>query len=343
MIAMMEEEFVRGRQWVTQERFTEGLAVLKALPGPMATQMAIFLGRERGGWRGGIASGVGLILPPFFMILGLGWLYQSGSHGKVGIPSTALTGMQSGALAAIALSVYSMGKGVFQKSDALIRAAVLAAAAALFTFLHPAWEPALIVGAGLFGVAWERLNRNPSRALEGASVLLVIFWVCLKAGLLTFGTGLAILPVLEADFVARYHWLTHQQFLDGVAMGQVSPGPVVIAATFMGYLQAGWAGALAATLGVFVSGFVMVLVVLPRIWHQISGTRGARAFTEWALPMVIGAVAGSSAKLAWMGLTTPVAWGICGAAIFLGVFAKIPSWCLIPGAGLVSSVLSTLG
>lgn len=342
LLAMFEEEFVRRRQWLTHERFSEALAVLKALPGPMATQMALFIGRERGGLAGGLVAGVSLILPAFLMMWGVAWLYQSPAAAHVWISKPVLSGMQAAALAAIALSVWSLGRGIFASTPHRGRGALLATVAAVVTFRAPAWEPVLIVGAGVLGVFWYRLRRtSPGNgpAREGVSLWLAIFVACFHAGAFTFGTGLAILPMLESQFVDAHGWLTHEQFFDGVTMGQVSPGPVVIAATFMGYLTAGFGGAVAATMGVFLAGFLIILGILPRAWRYLSGTPGARAFSAWALPTVVGAISGSALRLGVRGLTTGSEWTFFVIAFIASAALRVPSWALIPAAGVAGAFL----
>lgn len=332
-IAMMEEELSRRRGWVSIERFTEMVTVCKMLPGPVSTQMAIYLGHSRAGVRGGLIAGSFFILPSFGLMLALSAWY-------VRLPVThsaasVLGGMQVAALIVIFFSVYQLSKPYRSKPEAWVIAAVSAAV----TCAWPGWEPLMILGWGMLGIL---RSRRPVEVARITLLLPLLFWVCFKAGAFVFGTGLAIVPLLEADVVQKYGWLNHNQFMDGLAMGQVTPGPVVITATFIGYLTAGMTGAMLATAGIFLPAFVNVLFVVPRVWNRFSGTPAAAGFTAWAIPAVVGGIAGSTVRLTWMTLTDidrVSLFILCGLAAWR---FRPPSWLLIPAAGLAGGLLALL-
>jgi len=327
-MAMMEEETCRKRQWVPVDRFVEIYTLCKILPGPVATQMAIYLGLIRGGTLGGLLAGVLFILPSFFIVLGLSWVYVS--TGFIQKASGVLFGMQAAALAVIMVSTLQLSRPY----KSIPRAWVVGAIALLITLVQPSIEPLVILASGLIGVATVKgwFRRQPARE---AGTLVALFLTCLKSGALVFGTGLAVVPMLAHDVVTRYQWLTQTEFMDGLAIGQITPGPVVITSTFIGFKVAGLAGAVAATSGIFMPAFFNVLVLVPRFWGKVSGTPGAQAFANWAIPAVIGGIWGTTARLgigtvdSWSGVTCFVA------ALSFGLVLKIPSWLIIPGVGLL--------
>lgn len=352
VMGMMEQEFCAQRNWLSREQFFEVYALLKMMPGPISTQMAIYLGHIRRGRLGGILAGIAFILPSFLMILFLSyWYLQAGK--KYEAWSGFFSGLQSGALVVILLSVVQLSRPYYSRLNAWI----LASIAGVLIFLHPASEPGVIFSLGIIG-AWvalrkgsrkvKRQRNRPSR-LHGflfggipffvkdqilQNQLFQIFWIFFKAGAFVFGTGLAIVPMLEADTVSRFHWLTHAQFMDGLAMGQVTPGPIVITATFIGYQAAGFLGALIATVGMFMPSFINVLWILPRLWGRFRGTLGAQGFVAWAIPAVIGGIVAATFRLGVVIFSASLpSLVIFIIALGLALRFKPPAWALIPVAG----------
>jgi chromate transporter len=379
VMAMMEEQAVRARRWMAPSEFGELYAVCKLLPGPVGTQMAIALGRARGGTWGGVVAGLAFILPCFGMVLGLSALYaDTGAVQAAGV-AAALGGLQAAALSVILFSTWGLGRAYRGRASAWAVAA-LSAAVVLW---RPSYEPLMILGAGLIGAwlasragsgggggarggtgaggrlkglaawvapacagavaggGWAMASARAvaAQASTDPTVLGKLFWMCFKAGFLVFGTGLAVVPVLEADAVDRYGWLTHSQFMDGLAVGQVTPGPVVITSTFIGYLAARLPGALAATASMFLPSFINVLVIVPRVWRRVSGTPGARGFSDWAIPAVVGGILGTALRL---GMLTLVSWQaalIFGASLAGASLLRLPAWALIPLSGALGAAL----
>ncbi len=354
VMGMMEEEACRKRAWVTPAQFAEIYAVCKILPGPVATQMAIYLGSIRGGLSGGLVAGVSFILPSFLIVLVLSVFYVQASA----IPAVgpALVGLQASALTVILLSTWQLYKP--HRRD--LRAWVIVMLTGAVVAIRPSWEPLLILGFGISGAFIFRKMSGARAAAIAAplalvsahaqaaaltmpptSLLLQLFWTFFKAGAFVFGTGLAIVPVLEGDVVLKYHWLTHAQFMDGLAIGQVTPGPVVITSTFIGYQTAGLIGALVATFGIFFPAFVNVLFLVPRIWKKFSGTPAAKGFTAFALPAVVGGIVGTTLKLSVIVLDSPIPLGIFCASFFAALAFSPPAWLLIPLSGVVAGVVGT--
>lgn len=369
LVAQMDEELCRKRGWVTPERFSQTYALLKIMPGPLASQMAIFLAAARGGVLAGWIGGFVFILPSFVLVLVLSYLYTH-QGTMASLPDGFMPGLQVGALAVIATSTWALFKPFYASS----RAWVIAILSGLLIFWHPRWEPLVILVLGLSGVASVR-GRRSTDGTKGSSKLLhgwfglgtlglgsagaaastgvagaatagvghtlaQLGWVCFKAGAFVFGTGLAIVPVLEADVVGRHHWLTSHEFMDGLAIGQVTPGPVVITSTFIGYRAAGWIGAIVATVMIFLPCFLNVLYILPHVWKRVSGTPGAKAFTEWALPSVIGGIAATSIRLGLLTVSSWTAAVLLGLALAVAVWRRPPAWLLIPVCGVVLALVS---
>lgn len=362
-IALMEEELSRKRKWVTNSEFAEMYAVCKLLPGPVSTQMAIYLGYKRSGTIGGILSGCAFISPAFLFVLILSWIYVRSS--VVSQASGLFDGMQSAALAVILLSVLQLSKPYVASSKAW----TLAILCGILTWYFPSWEPLYILAAGVFGGFWIRHQellaaRSSDTKLRSffftpflfsgvvtqsaqampivESVLSKLFWVCFKAGAFVFGSGLAIVPLLENDAVWRQGWVTQSEFMDGLAIGQITPGPVVITATFIGFKAAGVMGAVVATIAIFLPGFINVLLIVPRAWEKISGTPWARGFASFAIPAVIGAILAASVRLGTAVLTDVPKWIFFLSTIAFVQLLKVPAWAALPLVGGIGFAWGTL-
>lgn len=337
VIAQFEEEFCGRRNWLTRERFSEIYAVLKVMPGPISTQMAIYLGSLRKGRMGGVLAGIAYVLPSFFLVAGLSWLYATQGEKSV-LPPGVFTGLQAGAAGVILLSTLNLGKP-YRK---LPMAWALGGVSALFVAIAPRLEPLVILSAGLIGIAQARgafRIARPREAVSAAALLFALFWMAFKAGAFVFGTGLAIVPLLEGEAVGHFRWLTHSQFMDGLAIGQVTPGPVVITATFIGFQVAGTPGALAATAGIFLPSFLNVLFILPTVWGKLSRSTLLGPFAAGAFPAVIGGILITTFKLVSTTLLEPVPLAILAASWAICWKWKPPAWAVIPAAGLIAGLL----
>jgi len=316
-LAMMEEEFVRRRHWITHAEFLDRLATANLIPGPSSTEVAIFIGQLKRGWRGLIVAGCCFIIPAAVMVSVIAWGYvRFGSLPRVEGVLSAIkpavvaiviqalgklgrTGIRTPLLAVIA--VLAAGLSVLGVSPVLVLVfAGLVSAAAL------AMKNRLLGAVGfpkIFG-----LKKVVAGAMAVAAVgaafpvgLMRLFLSFLKIGSVVFGSGYVLLAFLQTEFVERLHWLTEKQLIDAVAVGQFTPGPVFTTATFIGYIVAGWAGALIATVGIFLPGFVLVAVSGPLIPRLRRSAAVAAALD--------GVVAGSLALMA------VVAWQLGKASI----------------------------
>jgi chromate transporter len=292
---MMEEEFVRRRAWVSGADFLDMLGASNLIPGPSSTEMAIHIGHQRAGWRGLAVAGICFILPAMLMVMVFAWAYTR--FGSLPEIQSGLYGVKPVIIAVILQALWGLSraavKNVFLAVVGL--AATVAALAGLNVLV-------VLLAAGCVAIARvvireSRLSSHPaslafllpSSALSVAvpASLSGLFLVFLKFGAVIFGSGYVLLAFLQADLVTRLHWLSQAQLLDAVAVGQVTPGPVFTTATFIGYLLGGVPGAVIATIGIFLPGFLFVAASRPLI-PRIRASKMAGAFLDG---VNVGAVA----------------------------------------------------
>jgi len=285
-IAMMEDEVVRRRHWLTRERFLDLLGAANLIPGPSSTEMAIYIGYTQAGCRGIVLGGACFILPAALMTLALAWVYVR--FGQLPQISGILYGVKPVVIAIIVQAIWSLRRAAIKNRTQLVIGLL-----ALIVAAVTGRTLSVLIGAGVlmclvFGIQTGRprsmllpavlplpVSRGLVAALPAAAVvsvsLLSLFLVFFKVGAVVFGSGYVLLAFLKAYLVDQRHWLTNAQLLDAVAVGQVTPGPVFTTATFIGYLLAGLPGAGLATLGIFLPGFLLVAISGPLIaWLRRS-------------------------------------------------------------------------
>lgn len=305
LVGQMERELVAGRAWLTKEQMREVIAVCQSLPGPLAIQVGIFVAYLRGGQRGAWAGGWAFILPNFLIVASLGALYVH--FGGLSLVTAIFYGVSPAVIALILHSCHRLAK--LGMEDRLQW--VLAAVSFVITVVLQAEVAVLFIGAGLIGVLYYGtvFRGTSARPLAvavpvaalapvpaTASLIGKILLFFLKAGALTFGSGLVIVPFLQQGIVQQYGWLNERDFLVAVAVGMISPGPVVITATFVGFLVAGFWGSLAATIGIFLPSFFLVLVVAPMLVRH-RGNANVQGFIKGAYAAAIGTILGACVLL----------------------------------------------
>ena len=277
-IAMMQDEVVHRRGWVSQQHFLDLLGATNLIPGPNSTEMAIHLGFVRAGWRGLIVAGTLFILPAMVIVIGFAWAYVE--YGTTTEATSLLYGIKPVVIAIVAQALWRLGRTAVRT-----RLLAVVGAATFGLYLLGVNEIALLFGAGAVVMALRNLGRLRARR-EAMSALFVtgsvslpfaastavagyshatLFWTFLKIGSVLYGSGYVLLAFLRNDFVERLGWLTDQQLLDAVAVGQFTPGPVFTTATFVGYILGGFPGALLATLAIFLPAFVFVAALNPLV------------------------------------------------------------------------------
>lgn len=329
-IGLFQKIFVQDLKWIPTKAFNEALTLVKALPGPTSTQLAIYLGYYRYERWGGFLAGLGFLLPSFFLILGFAFFYNQFKTAPGS--SSFLIGIQSAALSLILFSFWQFLKQQFKS----VWFWFFAFLSAPFCFYFPTMEPLCILSTGMLSVFL--VLRTTQRSF---SVSFDLFVIALKAAAFTFGTGLSILPILYHACVEQNHWLSHQEFMDAMAFGQLTPGPFVITMTFVGYRVQGLSGALLATIGIFLPGFFNMLTWFPQALHHFQSFRYAAAFLQGALASIISALFIALIKLgdAQRSVFQWYDWGIV-MALFLILCSprfsqKIPTWLLIPFSGFL--------
>jgi chromate transporter len=301
LVGQMERELVGERGWLTKEQMREAIAICQSLPGPLAIQVGIYVAYLRGGFWGAWIGGWAFIFPNFAMVAALGALYVYLGDLK---PITAIFyGVSPAVIALILHSCYRLAK--LGMEDWLQWAIALVCLAV--TVILQAEVAFLFIGAGIIGILYygNLFRKVPDVKLQIAAVPLVIAPVVatsttlgklllffLKAGSLTFGSGLVIVPFLQQGLVEQYGWLDERQFLIAVAVGMMSPGPVVITATFVGYLVGGFWGSLVATFGIFFPSFIFILVAAPLLARH-GKNPDVQGFVRGAYGAAIGTILGA--------------------------------------------------
>ena len=306
LCAQMEKELVEERRWLSKEEMRDGIAVCQSLPGPLAIQVGIFISYLRGGFWGAWAGGWAFILPNFIIVTALGALYVHFS----GLPilTAIFYGVSPAVIALILHSCYRLAKLGMDDWLQWIIAAICFA----ITVAAKAEVAALFVGSGIIGIVYYGSmfrRRSPSPTMTasvaagtgvskvtGGPILGKLLVFFLKAGSLTFGSGLVIVPFLEKGLVQNTGWINEREFLVAVAIGMISPGPVVITATFVGYLVAGFWGAAISTIGIFLPSFLFVLIVAP-ILIRHRAQPDVQGFVKGAYAAAIGTILGAAVLL----------------------------------------------
>jgi chromate transporter len=354
-IAMMHDETVRRRKWLSEQEFLDLVGATNLIPGPNSTEMAIHLGYLRAGWLGLIVGGLSFILPAMFMVMGLAWAYvQYGTTPQV---EWLLYGVKPVVIAIIIQALWNLGqKAIKSRTLAVVGVMVLIA------YFFGVNEIFLLFAGGLLTMMvtnWQRLRKQPvcfflippflvQKVLSLfplASVpfsLPLLFFTFLKIGAVLYGSGYVLLAFLRADFVVRLGWLTDKQMIDAVAIGQVTPGPVFTAATFIGFILGGVPGALLATLGIFLPGFIFVAMVNPLI-PQIRNSPWASSLLDGVNVASLGLMAAVTWQLGKSSLIDLLTVLVATISFVLIVRFKINStWLILGGAivGLGYAVLS---
>lgn len=294
----MERELIEKRQWGTSEEFHRYVAVAKLFPGPLSSLVAIRLGRAYAGGWAALLAGIGVILPAFVMILILAktaaTLDQYPSLAPLWVGLT---------LAAIAISfqaTYKLTKPLYggHARFSTVTLTALIAVSGVLTYCFPRLEAVFIVSSGVLALVWEqcRASRRP-REVASIGLLALLFATCFRASVFTFGSGIAMVPVLRSFFIEEHQWLTSHEFLKGLTLAQITPGPLVIVATYLGHAVAGTLGGLAATLGTFTPTFIFGLWVMPKFESTMLGNPKLKAFFDGLLPAVCGAIFGAMVRL----------------------------------------------
>ena len=364
-IAAMGEETVTRRNWLDREQFSEGIAICEMLPGPASTQMAIYTGYLRSGRLGALVAGICFIFPAFLIVLALSWAYF---HWQ-SLPQTQalFLGISPVVTAIILGFCWKLGKKIITNR--------LGIAIAIIVFLTLLFSQInvliLFIIAGFVNLTVTHLGSNNllllffpvsfKATIATGNLALASFWgteriqefffpllrFFFKVGSFIFGGGLVIIPLLEFEVVEKFNWLTKTEFLNGVAIGQISPGPVVLTAAFVGYKVAGLWGAITATVSIFTPSFLFIMLTVPLL-QKIRNNPSVKCFLKGVAPAVLGAIAAAAIPLAQTALIQETITQSIGViVIFLGALIgligyKYTPWKLILFGSLSGIVFSFL-
>ncbi|PYS20263.1 MAG: chromate transporter [Acidobacteria bacterium] len=322
-IALMEDEVVRRRRWLSHEEFMDLIGATNLIPGPNSTEMAIHIGLRKAGWAGFLVAGGCFVLPATVIVTFCAWLYVR--YGSLPEAGALLYGVKPVMIAVVLQALWALGRAALKTKTLLL----LAAAAAILNFLGVN-ELVILFGAGLlFAFTRSSFLRKSQTQYFSLAPLFLFF---LKTGSVLFGSGYVLLAFLRADLVERWHWLSEGQLLDAIAVGQFTPGPVFTTATFIGYILGRTPGAIVATLGIFLPAFVFVALSGPFI-PRIRRSETAGAFLDavnassLALMAVVTWQLGHSAVVDVTSLVLAV-----GSAIVLFRFRVNSAWLVLGGA-----------
>jgi chromate transporter len=357
LVGHMERELVERRRWVTRQEFTDGIAFSQLAPGPLAAQLAIYLGWLCAGVRGATVVGVVFIGPSFLMVLALAALYVR--FGGMAWLQGAFYGVGAAVIAIIARSAGKLARNTVRRDALLWALFVVSAGVTVWTESEVVWV-FLASGVVTLLAAIPRIRNAAVTSLVVTPVVArwpiesvviaaapaatagAIFVYFASAGLFVFGSGLAIVPFLHSGVVQQYHWLTERQFLDAVAVALITPGPVVITVAFIGYLVAGPLGATAAAAGVFAPVY-LITVLLARHYNRWKANRGVRAFVDGVTAAATGAIAGAAFVLGRRAIVdVPTAAIAAATLVVLLTWRKVPEPAVIALAGVAGVLLHGL-
>jgi chromate transporter len=355
IMGVMQAEIQERRQWTSKPRFLEGLGLVNVLPGATMVQLAIFLGYQRGGWWGGLLAGLCFTAPAFVVMLVLAAAYAT--FGVSPLLRGALYGLGPVVLAIFVSAVFRLGKSALRSWTH----ALIAAGAAVAALLSPLGAAAILILAGGVGVLLFHGRRAGvvvlAVVMPAIALVPLVPWsplggsttataapsvggvAALFAGLgaFTFGGGLSIIALMQEQVVDRLHWLTPSEFVDGLALGQLMPGPIIMVAAYVGYKTLGVTGAAVAAAASFVPSFVMMLALLP-VFERVRNLAWARAVIQGIVPGVVGVMAVALLRLApYAAPDTPAV------AVLVVTVAALVVWRLAPlkvmGGGTVFGIL----
>jgi chromate transporter len=355
-IAMMRDEVVRRRRWVTEQQFLDMLGVCNLIPGPTSTEMAIYLGYRRAGWRGLVLGGGLFILPAMAIVLAIAWAYVR--FGSTPGATALLYGIKPVIIAIILQALWGLGR-------AAVKSPLLAGMGVAVTalFLLDASPIALLLGSGVLAALAHFIRRRPEGGKPAALLLPLglpslgslggalaaggiafslgtLFLTFLKIGALVYGSGYVLLAFLRDDMVYKLGWLTDRQLIDAVAVGQFTPGPLFTTATFIGYVVGGLPGALVATVAIFLPGFVLIAALYP-IAPRLRASPWTGAFLDGVNVAAVGLIAGITVQLGQAALVDALSVALAAVAAAVLIRFKVNSaWLVLGGAlvGLLSGV-----
>jgi chromate transporter len=367
-IAMIRHELVEQDKWVTSQHFNRVLALYQVLPGPEATELAVYFGMLSRGRIGGLLAGLGFVLPGFFLMFLLTWLYVTYGLQRTGTFAIVFAAVQAAVAALIVRAVHRIGGHVLEDRWLWVIAGVamlaqvanvhfaitLIASGVAYVLAKQGWRAAAIALIALCGaavIAWAAKNGFQLAVMGSAAVqegaggaqrsLWELFVSGFKAGMLTFGGAYTVIPFLQEDAVAEGAWMTNAQFLDGLALSSLLPAPLIIFATFVGYLGGGPVGAVVVTFAIFLPAFAMTLLAHKQL-DSLVNRASIREFLEGVTAGVVGLIAGTTIALllvSIVNISTALVFAAALAVLFLSK-SKFAIPLVVAAAALAGYALS---
>lgn len=345
-LSIMHDQIVKRRKWLDDQQFLDLIGITNLIPGPNSTEMAIHIGLQRAGWPGFFAGGVGFVLPAFLIVFFLAWAYvQYGSAPQAG---GLLIGIKPVVIAIILQALWQLGKKAL-KGKLLIAVA----GGVILCYFLGLNEIALLFGGGFVVLFLQNIRRLkplasiswiPWVSLPAAGVLsfsyAALFLSFLKIGAVMYGSGYVLLAFLRAELVMRLGWLTEQQLLDAIAIGQFTPGPLSISATFIGYVLGGWQGAILATLGIFLPSFIFV-AISDRFLTRFKDSALVRSLLDGVNAAALGLMAAVAWQLGRASIVDPFTLVVALVALLLLVRYKVNSTLLIVFGALAGLIFAS--
>ena len=352
LVGYMYRDLVEKRHWISESDYKEGLALAQLMPGPLAAQLAIYLGYVHYRIRGATLVGLAFVLPSFVMVVAIGAVYTR--YGGIGWMQAVFYGVGAAVIGIIAMSAYKLTPKNIGSGKLLWAIFLISAAVTVITKSEIVW---IFLGAGV--LVW--LVRAPPKFARGSMhsfAAPILAWLALDnvdwhklgqlgayfayAGSFVFGSGLAIVPFLYGGVIQEYHWLTDRQFVDAVAVAMITPGPVVITTGFIGYLVAGFWGAVVAALGTFVPCYLFT--ILPAPYFKKHGKRPAIvAFVDGVTAAAIGAITGAVIVIGQRSITDWVTAALALVTVaMLWRFKKLPEPLIVVAAAVVGLLVHPL-
>lgn len=366
-IAMMEDEVVKKRQWLSREQFLDRLGATNLIPGPNSTEMAIHIGYVYAGFLGLVIAGLTFIVPAILITLGFAWIYVT--FGTVPQFAFLLYGIKPAVLAIVVDALWRLGKKAIKSRKLFV---IAIAVSLLVLFNHVNEIIALLIG-GMLGMFWLQLPDRGKQTEEEANILIAsiatgsalkamaatvtaievslwkLGWSFLKIGSTLFGGGYVLLSFLQGEFVEGHRWLTQQQLLDAIAIGQFTPGPILSTAAFIGFVIAGFPGAIVATIGIFLPSFVFVFALNPLI-PRLRRSKWTSAFLDAVNASAVALMAAVTLQLAiaTLGKSTPPYVDVLAIAIalmstVLALRFRVSAVWLVLGGAIIGWIAFTLG
>lgn len=343
LASYMRKDLSVDRKWMPVAEFDQVFAMIKMMPGPIAFMTAVFFGQHRKGFWGATLAGLGIVLPALFMVIAIASYETMLMQNQ--FFQHWFRGLQLAAIGIIYASIFSLASAHLKK----LLYWILVFVAGILFWENTLPEPGIILLLGLFWVIAQKMKRSSSNQISNFGLLAMgkvpmvqLTLACLKAGAFVFGSGLAIVPMLETDFVQRLGWMNHVDFMNALSVGQLTPGPVVITVGYIGFKKLGMIGAFAACFAIFLPSFFHMVTWFPRLLPKLLKTEWIKDFSFAAIAAVVGCLIVSTTMIVKSVQVSPIEVILIGLACLLSARMKINAVFVVMGCGFVEALVAYL-